>query len=234
MSYILGIDTSSTELGLGLADERHVIMSVSRFLPNAHAEHISRGIDFLFETTGLKPSDISHAAIAIGPGSFTGLRIGISFLKGFCFGRDVKVLPVSSLESFAYSWNNREMPIVVGCDGRNNEVFHARFEPEGGRLLRKSEDRLMPLQEFSGAIAEGDIVITDTLGYANSTIFSFLKGRRNCYAVEDYPVQRGLACARLAMRALEDPVPWKSAACIQPKYLNVTAAEKKMAGRLKN
>jgi tRNA threonylcarbamoyladenosine biosynthesis protein TsaB len=232
MSYLLGIDTSSTELGVGLAHDSQVIAGVSRYMRNSHAEHISRSVEFLLSSCGVKPSEVDRAAIAVGPGSFTGLRIGISFLKGFCFGRPVKVLPISSLESMAMSWHSRERPIVVAFDARNGEVFWARFAPAAGAgesLRRMSEDALTTLSELENAIAENDIVCIDTLGNAKSPMNGFFAARPNSYSVEHYPVQRGLACARMGLSAVKTPDCWRACSEIAPKYLCITTMEKKVS-----
>ena len=212
MSAILGIDTSSGELGIGLADGVQGLLGVSRYMRNSHAEHISRTIEFLFASCAVKALEIGFIAIAVGPGSFTGLRIGISFIKGFCFNREIKVLPVSSLESAAMAWNNREKPLAAAFDARNNEVFWARFIPKNGALVRLHDDVLSPVERFRESLEKGDIVITDTLGNAKSTAFDFLKGRPDAYALEKFPVQRGLACARLAIQEKNDPSRWVTAA----------------------
>jgi tRNA threonylcarbamoyladenosine biosynthesis protein TsaB len=232
MSFILGIDTSSIELGIGLANEQQSILSVSRYLRNSHAEHISQTIKFLLETSGIQPSDISHIAIAVGPGSFTGLRIGISFLKGFCFAREVKVLPVSSLESMASAFPFAEKPVVAAFDARNGEVFWARFEPKENALERTHEDRLTPIAEMMNSLQENDAIITDTLGYAKSTVFGILDNRPTVHAVERTPIQRGLACARIGMRRLSDEGLWVSASEILPRYLNTTTMEKRLTGKV--
>jgi tRNA threonylcarbamoyladenosine biosynthesis protein TsaB len=229
MSFFLGIDTSSTELGIGLAGEGRVISGVSRYLRNSHAEHISRSVDFILSSSGIRPEQIDFAAIAVGPGSFTGLRIGISFLKGFCFGRPVKVLPVSALESMAMAWHSREHPIVAAFDARNGDVFWARFMPAGEKLVRTGEDALAAVADFKKSIGDHDTILFDTLGNAKSAVFEFLNERPHGYNVEQYPVQRGLSCARIGMQAAHDPGRWTICSDISPRYLSVTAMEKRLS-----
>lgn len=230
MSYILGIDTSSIELSIGLVHDRQAVMSVSRYVRNSHAEIISSTIAFLLESSNVAPADIDHIAIATGPGSFTGLRIGISYIKGFCFQRNIKVLPVSSLACIAAAWHTKEKAVIVACEARNGEVFCARFDPPGENgLVRTMPDRLLPVAAFRTIITGDALVLTDTLGFAKSSAFDFLSSRADVYPLEHYPVQRGLACALLGSRSLHEPQQWTTAALLIPQYLNVTAIEKKMA-----
>jgi tRNA threonylcarbamoyladenosine biosynthesis protein TsaB len=231
MSNIIGIDTSSFELGIGLVKDNEPILGISRYMRNSHAEHISMSVDFLLTSCNISPSEITHVGIAVGPGSFTGLRIGISFIKGFCFSRSIKVLPVSSLESMAYSINIRERPIVTACDARSKEVFCARFEPCGNGLTRKSEDALVTIDRFMNMVSDTDTVVIDSLGYAKSTVFDFLDKRPNTYNLEHHQVQRGLTCAKIAMMSVSRPDAWIDSAELMPRYLNVTSMEKKLADR---
>jgi tRNA threonylcarbamoyladenosine biosynthesis protein TsaB len=227
MSYILGIDTSSIELCIGLFKDNQPVMSVSRYLRNSHAEHITQCIDFLLVSNKISAQDIGYAAIAVGPGSFTGLRIGIAFLKGFFFRREAKALPVSSLESMAGSWHVSGRNVVAASDARNSEVFWARFNLENGIVTRLTDDVLSPLDDFKSAIAADDIVITDTLGYAKSTAFDFLSNRPDTYSVEKNPLSRGISCAMIAASRINDTGLWRNPSDISPLYMNTSAAEKK-------
>ena len=166
-----------------------------------------------------------------GPGSFTGLRIGIAFLKGFFFGRDARVFPVSSLESMAGSWNARRARIVCASDARNGEVFWARFERTDDTISRLSPDALAPEDEFRNALDAGDVVITDTLGYGKSRAFAFLKERPNAFSVERCPLQRGLSCAMIAAKRIGDAAGWTTADRVLPRYLHAVSAEKKRTGQ---
>jgi tRNA threonylcarbamoyladenosine biosynthesis protein TsaB len=227
MSCILGIDTSSVELCIGLAKDNQPVMAVSRYLRNSHAEHITQCIDFLLETNKLSAQDIGCAAIAVGPGSFTGLRIGIAFLKGFFFGREAKALPLSSLESMAGSWHVSGRNVVAASDARSNEVFWARFSLENGIVTRMTDDVLSAADDFKSCLAADDIVVTDTLGYAKSTVFGFLSGRPDTYSVEKYPLSRGMSCAMIAASRINASELWRNPSDISPVYMNTSAAEKK-------
>jgi len=227
MSYILGIDTSSVELGIGLVKDDKPVMAVSRYSLNSHAEHITQSVDFLLATNKISAQDVRAAAIAIGPGSFTGLRIGIAFLKGFFFGRDASVLPLSSLECMAGTWHVSGRHVVVASDARNGEVFWAKFWLGNNRITRKSADLLDTLDNFKSGISDDDIVLTDTLGYAKSSAFEFLSARPDAYSVEKSPVARGISCAMIAASRENDSGLWKKPSDISPVYMNTSAAEKR-------
>ena len=195
MNWILGIDTSSVALCVGLFRDGQPIASYSRMLKNSHAEHIAQAVSMLLDNIGVRAGDISHVAIAAGPGSFTGLRIGFAFVKGFCLTGTVRVLPVSSLFVLAHGADSGDRDVIAAIDARRGEIFWARFRRDAEALTRETPDTLGPAPEFRNALTAGDTVITDTMGYAQSTVFNFLADRPNVFPVERYPVQRGFICA---------------------------------------
>ena len=225
MRWILGIDTSSIDMGIGLFSETTPVATYSRFIRNSHAEHIAHITDMLLKTNEVAPEDINHIAISTGPGSFTGLRIGIAFAKGFCIQRSARIHPVSSLHVLAYGARWHQGKVFTAIDARNNEVFWASFSFQDGKAVRLTEDALSSAERFMEMIRPNDIIITDTMGYAKSTVFSPLKERATVFAVEKHPVQRGLFCAHAAAQVLEDQNCWHDPAEILPHYLRLSAAQ---------
>ena len=220
MSVILGIDTSSTELGIGLFRDSRAVASYSRFIKNSHAEHITQAITLLLDGCGLHPAAVTHIVVSEGPGSFTGLRIGMAFIKGFCAASNVRVLPVSSLLILAHGAGAAaEGRIVAAIDARRDEVFCARFRREHTRIIRETGDALIAAAEFRAFLHEGDCVVTDTMGFAASTVFGFLVGAANHLPVERHPFCRGLSCAATGATLLDESPLWKDSSDIQPRYL---------------
>lgn len=223
MSWILGIDTSSTDLGIGLYHDTEPVAAYSRFLKNSHAEHIEQAVTLLLQGNRVPPDAITHIAVATGPGSFTGLRIGLAFVKGFCMSGTTAVLPVSSLCVLAHGLRPARGPgsAVAVIDARRDEVFWARFSIHGAKLIRETPDTLSPIQVFMEALQSGDTIITDMMGYARSTVFHVLADRTDVFQVEHFPVQRGLCCAGLGAGLLTDPTAWKNAMDVLPEYLRL-------------
>jgi tRNA threonylcarbamoyladenosine biosynthesis protein TsaB len=227
MSLILGIDTSSIELSMGLVRDGKPVLSCSRYVRNSHAEQISRLMRYVLESSGITVHDITHAAIAVGPGSFTGLRIGIAFLKGFFFEHDTPVLPLSSLEVLAASYPCTDTRIIPVIDARGQKVFSSLFKRHGDSLTRLSVDRILSLQQFSISYKKNDILILDTLGYSRSAVRSSLQEWGTIHTVEEIPLHRGLACARLANGMISDSVNWKNVLDILPEYMQESYAHPK-------
>jgi len=228
MSRTLGLDTSSVDLGIGLYHDTAPVASFSRYMRYSHAEHIAQAVAFIIKTSGITPDRIDRIAVVTGPGSFTGLRIGIAFVKGFCIERSIPVLPVSSLQVMAQSQKAAEgRTIVAAFDARNNDVFTGSFVICNGSAVRKTDDTLENADRFRNSLPPDAIIITDTQGYSRSTVFDFLKGRDNVFPVEKFPMQRGLICAETGSRIPDGSEEWRTAGGIVPNYLRPSAAQVK-------
>ncbi|MDG5817002.1 tRNA (adenosine(37)-N6)-threonylcarbamoyltransferase complex dimerization subunit type 1 TsaB [Chitinispirillales bacterium ANBcel5] len=228
MSVILGIDTSSTDLGIGLHKDGKPLASVSRFVRNSHAEHITEAVKMLLKLNSVDPSEVTHVAIPVGPGSFTGLRIGIAFVKGFCASNNRKVLPLSTLNVMAASFKTPvETRIFSAIDARNDEIYWASFSIKDGKMLRLSDDKISGIDELLETSTPDDIIITDKMGFSRSTIFKALENKRNTLAVENDPVHRGFVTSAIASSFLDDSSLWCDAFELKPNYLRLSYAQKK-------
>jgi tRNA threonylcarbamoyl adenosine modification protein YeaZ len=227
MNWILGIDTSSIDLGIGLFQDLDPVACYSRFIRNSHAEHIAQVVDMLLNVNGVEGKDITRIAVSVGPGSFTGLRIGIAFVKGFCFGRTAAVLPVSSLEVLAYTARNHNGRIISAIDARNDDVFFGIFESVNGSIRRLQDDKVTNSSEFRATLLKDDTIVTDKMGYTRSTVFDFLVDFPSVLPVERFHVQRGLFCAEIGAKAIDIKDNWKSGIEVVPNYLRASAAAQK-------
>jgi tRNA threonylcarbamoyl adenosine modification protein YeaZ len=219
MSWILGIDTSSTDCSIGLIHENKPVISCSRYIPNSHAEHISYAIKYVLEAGGIDTSDITHTGISVGPGSFTGLRIGISFLKGFFLSRASLILPVSSLQIMAEAFNGSDGAIVSAMDARRDKVFYAEFTKKNSITTRIKNDVLISKGAFLEMICDNHTVLADTIGYKKSTAFKSLDGKGNILYTDRLCLQRGLAAANIASQKTGEESLWKKPIDILPNYM---------------
>ena len=114
MTRLLSIETSGTTCGVSVSVDG-ILSSMSEvYRPNVHAEQLERCLQNALATSALTIADINVVAVSAGPGSFTGLRIGLSFAKGLCFDGTTALLGVDTLESLA--WASREVAISAGHD----------------------------------------------------------------------------------------------------------------------
>ena len=239
---ILGIDTSSTDLSVSLCVDGVTLSSVDRYVKNAHAEHIAQTVTTALNLGGVDVNDVTHIAVSIGPGSFTGLRIGLSFVKGFCMSAERTVLPLSSLFVLAHAaagYDCRQSQrIFTALDARQGRVHWGSFvynRDDGKKNIRRlTEDRLSPPDELLGELSQNDILVTDTMGYQRSAVFGAFADAAQIVDAQKSSLRRGLSCASIAFDNIvnrdnysKDEFHWLSASHIVPNYLQASAAEEK-------
>lgn len=223
MNLTLGIDTSSSFMSIGLISDSAPQISLTRFVKNAHSEHITAAIKSILAMANCSASDISRCAVVTGPGSFTGLRIGISFMKGLFASGETKILPLSTLETVAMAWP-QDGTISVAFDARQDSVFGATFVKENGVIRRVNDDEKVDAAQFIESSKSSDIVIYDIAGNPNSPLISGLTDR-SAVALETANLATGLAASRLAYSRIDSPE-WTEAINVFPNYMQESYAER--------
>ncbi len=140
---ILAIDTSALVATAALCEDETPIAIYSQKSGLTHSQTMLPIIKNIMDNTGTSVDDIDMFAVSRGPGSFTGIRIGISAIKGLAFGKNKICVGVSTLEAMARSIASfcTDALICPVMDARRNQLYNAVFEYRGGRLLRLTEDR---------------------------------------------------------------------------------------------
>lgn len=152
---ILGIETATSICSVGLAESDHFIAELRFNIKNIHAEVLSESIEQLLRLAKIDLKNIEAFAVSIGPGSFTGLRIGLATAKGLAFASDKPLLAVSTLQAQAaacsqYSVNSNQwsVPVVPVIKARQEEVYTARFRNDWPAPIAESEEILLKVKEF--------------------------------------------------------------------------------------
>tara|TARA_B100001559_G_scaffold119523_1_gene100625 strand:+ start:97 stop:759 length:663 start_codon:yes stop_codon:yes gene_type:complete len=128
MSYILNLETSTTNCSVSLSHENNLIDCQEIDSPNySHSENLHVFIDDLMKRNKLKFNQLNACAISKGPGSYTGLRIGLSAAKGICFGLDIPLISISSLKVIANAVEFDGL-IVSTMDARRDEIYSCVFD----------------------------------------------------------------------------------------------------------
>jgi tRNA threonylcarbamoyladenosine biosynthesis protein TsaB len=134
---ILAIETSTMLGGVAIADDSAGLIAEVRLnVKSTHSERLMTEIDHVLKQSFLKMSDIDVFAIAIGPGSFTGLRIGLSTAKGLSYATGKPIVSVPTLEAFAWNFLYCRYPVCTLLDARKKEVYAAVFRWEDAGFVR--------------------------------------------------------------------------------------------------
>ncbi len=144
---ILTIDTSTPVEVVSVVDGDRLIGVSERRTERGHTERLLEAVHAVLHEAGVAIRDLDGIAVAVGPGRFSGLRVGLATAKGLAVSTGVPVWPVSTTESLAASAPAREGLILSAIDARKGEVYCALFDASGQRRERLSEDRAIEPQE---------------------------------------------------------------------------------------
>jgi tRNA threonylcarbamoyladenosine biosynthesis protein TsaB len=145
---ILGIDSSAKSVSAAVSKDGKIIGETFLNSGLTHSVTLMPIIENLYNNTGLSVDDTDAVAVTCGPGSFTGVRIGIATAKGICFKNNIKCCPVSTLEAIAYPLINSDATIVSVMDARRNQVYNANFFSFDFSVSRITEDRAISLDDL--------------------------------------------------------------------------------------
>ena len=138
---LLAIDTSTTAITVALHDGSSVRAEVTTLDARAHAEHLAPGIGIALDTAGATPTDVTEVVVGLGPGPFTGLRVGIVTGRTFAFALGIPVRGLCSLDALAHeAWlGGRRGDVLVATDARRKEVYAARYVLDEGGATRLAD-----------------------------------------------------------------------------------------------
>lgn len=145
---ILAIDTSTVSASVAIMDENKLHGLYSTNYKLKHSEKLLPLIESLLEQINMTLSDMDAFALTVGPGSFTGLRIGAATIKGFAYATGQPIIPVSTLEALAYSQENFTGIIAPILDAQRNQVYCAMFRNVDDKPERLCEDSSLGIDEF--------------------------------------------------------------------------------------
>jgi len=159
---VLGIDTGTPIAALGLVVDGRIAGSISQPV-TSHCASLPLAVDELLRASGLTPRDLGAIAVGIGPGSFTGLRIGLSYAKGLVMASGCAIVGVNSLDALAATAlaspaAHQGVLVCPLVDARRGEVYAALYRIVSDGLEKLSEDLVVALEHLTSRI-EGEVVL---------------------------------------------------------------------------
>ena len=151
---ILSLDSTAKTATVSVCDDRNPICVYSVNAGLNHSETLLPMVENVLKNSHLTVDDIDMFAISEGPGSFTGVRIGVSLIKGLAFGKNKLCVGVSTLEALAYNLKGFCGIICPVMDARREQVYNALFMCDGENIVRLCEDRAIPLSELEKELKE--------------------------------------------------------------------------------
>ncbi len=161
---VLGLETSTTRSSVALVDTDRVVASASLGVARRHGEFLAPAISFCLEQAGVEVDRIHGVAVGVGPGLFTGLRVGLATAQTFAAARQLPVVGLSGLDVLAFRVRYSRRTICVVLDARRGELFWAFYRTAPGGVQRDSEPTVGRIEQLTAEIeAHGDdmLVIGD-------------------------------------------------------------------------
>ena len=149
---ILAVDTSATAASVAVAEENKLIGEFSINTALTHSQTLMPMVDELLKNTGFSVNDIDAVAVNAGPGSFTGVRIGVAAVKGIAFPKNLPCVSVSTLESMAYNMLGNDCIVCSVMDARCSQVYNALFRVKGCTVTRMTDDRALSLTDLKNEL----------------------------------------------------------------------------------
>ena len=216
---LLSMDSSAVTASVALTDGDEIIKSEFVNSGLTHSETLLPMITRVMD--GRKYSELDGIAITAGPGSFTGVRIGVATVKGLAFNDDIPCYSVSTLEAIAYNFLDKNAVVCAVMDARRMQFYNALFRVQNGKVERLCDDRAISIDDLKNDLKKYEKVIIagdgarlcyDNLGIDNIIL-----------APEDKRYQCGQGVALAAEN--KEKI---SAAALMPVYLRLSQAEREL------
>ena len=154
-TYILSLETTTTNCSVSLSENgKTIVLKEDNDKSYSHAERLHVYIDAVLKEANVSASNLNAIAISKGPGSYTGLRIGVSAAKGLCFALDKPLISVATLEALAHQIELSEGCIVSMLDARRMEVYSAIFN-SNHKQIRETQAQILDETSFAKYLEKG-------------------------------------------------------------------------------
>lgn len=151
---ILALETSAKAVSAAVTEDGRVLASGFQDTGLTHSRTLMPIVEHIMKNAELTMAEIDAVAVAVGPGSFTGIRIGVSAAKGLAFAADRPAVGVSTLAAMARNAAFADGLVVCAMDARRNQIYNALFEAKNGELTRLTPDRAIGLAELAEELGE--------------------------------------------------------------------------------
>lgn len=228
---ILAMESSALTASVAVSENERLLAEYTVNNGNTHSENLLPMAESVLSFLGLKVSDIDLFSVAAGPGSFTGVRIGVSTVKGLAFGTEKPCIGVSTLEALAYNLQSVNGLVCPVMNARRKQVYTALFRIENGSLTRLMEDSAISVEELGEVlrayqepiylVGDGFDLVTEMLTLPFACTSDRLK-----YQSASSVAAAALNAYRAGVRTTHKE--------LAPTYLRPCQAERERAERMKN
>lgn len=221
---LLSMDSSAVTASVALTDGDEIIKSEFVNSGLTHSETLLPMITRVMD--GRKYSELDGIAITAGPGSFTGVRIGVATVKGLAFNDDIPCYSVSTLKAIAYNFVDKNAVVCAVMDARRMQFYNALFKVQNGKVERLCDDRAISIEDLRNELKQYDKVII--AGDGAKLCFQNIELENCTLADDDRIYQNAVGVAKAAQN--KNAISPKA---LMPVYLRQSQAERELKLKLK-
>nr|WP_156647085.1 tRNA (adenosine(37)-N6)-threonylcarbamoyltransferase complex dimerization subunit type 1 TsaB [Lentibacillus sp. JNUCC-1] len=221
---ILAMDTSNKALSVAITAEDQIIAEVTTNVTKNHSVRLMPAVQYVMKEAGMKPEELDRIAVAKGPGSYTGVRIGLATAKSLAWALNIPVVGVSSLEVAAYQGHLSKGIIVPFFDARRGLVFTGAYQWDQNQLSLVAEERNQDMQAWLTELNQWDsqiVFLSPDMGAFQSLITEQL-GKKAVIPKGPSHIARAAHLAVIAKQRTPDHTHG-----LTPNYLRLAEAEAK-------
>lgn len=226
---VLAIDTATKIGSVALYDDKiGVIGEINLYVKVNHSNVIMDAVDSLFKLSGLNIKDVDRIAVTIGPGSFTGIRIGTAIAKGLAYSLKKPIVGVNELDVLAHMGENREDIIVPLIDARKERVYFSKYRYVDGILLREEEYKDGELREILEELKGKKVTFIGDGATVNEKLINEILEKDYTIFSKANSIPRAGVAAQISLHLPEDNL-----YTLEPLYVNKSQAEREKEEREK-
>ena len=228
---ILAFETSAKAASVALLEDGKLLGESYQNTGLTHSQTIMVMAEDLLKQCGKQVSDLTAIGVSNGPGSFTGIRIGVAAAKGFAWGAQLPCYGVSTLEAMARNLDVYQGYVVPAMDARRSQVYTAIFHADKGELTRLEEDMAISLAELGEKIknfGQPVFLVGDGANLCYNTLLEEVPG---LVLPSEHRMHQRAAGVALAAQAMADRGDPGNAAELTPNYLRLSQAERERLAR---
>lgn len=226
---ILAIDTATKIGSVALyEDKTGIIGEINLYVKVNHSNVIMKAVDSLFDLSGYTIKDVDKIAVTTGPGSFTGIRIGVAIAKGLAYSLKKPIIGINELDVLAETGEEREGLIVPLIDARKERVYYSQYKYENRKLVRKEEYKDGELRDILEKLKGEKVAFIGDGAIVNQELIKEIMGEDNIVFSKVNSIPRAAMAAQMALYHEDDNI-----YTLEPFYLNKSQAEREKEEREK-
>ena len=230
---ILALESSAKAASAAVTQDGRVVCSAYQNTGLTHSRTLMPMVEAMLRNADLTVAAMDAVAVAVGPGSFTGIRIGVAAAKGLAFAADKPAVADSTLEAMAWNVAWWDGLVICAMDARRSQVYNALFEARDGRLTRLTPDRAVGLDALRDELAhmgQRKIIVGDGGPLCYNDL---LENQISCRLAPPHLVMQNAVSVSLAAEQAAREGRLQSAQELTPVYLRLSQAERERNERMK-